>query len=102
MKRALSILAAGLLLSACGISGNLRYHPGFAAFGSLPLKIARVLTKHDPEISTMLRPIVVVRDDGELVQVLVRAGLEDRVRGPENFNAFMTELDIEFPALLFL
>jgi len=170
--RTLSIVAAGLSLSACGISGNLRYHEGFADFGSpgmgqtdrelalslgpLPLKIARALTKHDPELSTMLKglkgvrvytyeidgdpyrvmrrlesawtrlssrgwmPIATVRDDGELVSVLVRAGREDRVRGmavmvqeedevvlinligdfrPEMFNAFMTELDIDAPML---
>jgi hypothetical protein len=150
----------------------LRYHEGFADFGSpgmgqtdrefalslgpLPIKIARAITKHDPEISTMLSglkgvrvyiyeidhdanrvtrrlesawtrlssrgwiPIVMVRDDGELASVLVRAGRDDRVRGmavmvqeedevvlinligdfrPEMFNAFMTELDIDAPML---
>src|SRR3970282_2734906 len=62
--RTLSIVAAGLALSACGISRDLRYHEGFADFGSpgmgqtdrelalslgpLPLKIARALTRHAP------------------------------------------------------
>jgi hypothetical protein len=67
-------------------------------------------------------PVATVRDDGELVSVLVRSGREDRVRGmavmvhdqsevvlinligdfrPEMFNAFMAELDIDAPLLAF-
>jgi Domain of unknown function (DUF4252) len=64
-------------LPGCGILGNLRGNPGYAAFGSpgpadtdrelalslgpLPLTVARVVTKGDPELSPMLRNVKAVR-----------------------------------------
>jgi len=66
-----------LSLSACGVSGNLRSDPGFAAFkspgildtdrkfalslGPLPLRLARAVMDEDPEITALLRGLKAVR-----------------------------------------
>ncbi len=66
-----------LVLADCGILGNLRLNPGYAAFGSpgsedtdrdfalslgpLPLKLSRFVMRDDPEISTMLVGVRAVR-----------------------------------------
>lgn len=72
------LVAAGALamLAGCGITGNYRMNPGFANFspgirdtdrefalslGTLPLKIAKALTKDDPELSVILQDIKAVR-----------------------------------------
>jgi hypothetical protein len=65
------------LLGSCGITGNFRADPGFAAFhtpghaqthrefalslGPLPLMLARTITRGDPELRTMLDGLKAVR-----------------------------------------
>jgi hypothetical protein len=76
-SRVFVLLAASLLLSACGITGNFRNDPGYAAFGSpgflvtdrelalslgpLPLRVARWLLDDDPEIGPLLKQLRAVR-----------------------------------------
>jgi hypothetical protein len=71
---ALSLVA---LLGGCGITGNFRADPGFAAFhspgyaethrqfalslGPLPLMLARKITSGDPELAAMLDGVKAVR-----------------------------------------
>src|SRR5690606_36110605 len=80
MRRALSIAAvaaAVAVLGACGVTGNLRFHPGYADLGSpgrrdtdrelglsigpLPLRFARMFFADDPELAAILRDIRAVR-----------------------------------------
>lgn len=85
-------------LAGCGLTGNLRMNPGFASFspglpdtdrefalslGILPLKIAKAVTKDDPEIAALLGDLKAVRVyiydvDGDPKRV--REGIE-RTRG---------------------
>ncbi len=71
------VCAACVPLADCGILGDLRFNPGYASFGSpgsrdtdrdfalslgpLPLKLARVVMKHDPEMASMLVGVKAVR-----------------------------------------
>jgi hypothetical protein len=64
-----------LLLAGCGISGNFRHDPGYAAFaapraldrefgislGPLPLRIARLVLDDDAEIGPILKELRAVR-----------------------------------------
>jgi uncharacterized protein DUF4252 len=75
--RALAAGAVAVLLTGCGITGNFRNDPGYAAFGSpgplatdrelrislgpLPLKIAKVFLDDDAELSPMLEDLRAVR-----------------------------------------
>lgn len=70
-------LIATLLLAGCGITGNFRHDPGYAAFdapgvlaadrefaislGPLPLKLARFMLDDDPEIGPILKDLRAVR-----------------------------------------
>jgi hypothetical protein len=169
--RTLSILSVCLILGACGISGNLRGDPGYAAFespgmrdtdrsfalslGPLPLKLARTFMDEDDEDAARIlkhldavriyiyevdgnpdrvmdrmqttrdrlvakgwEPAIATREDGGLVNVMVKMGGEQAIRGmvvmsldgnelvlvnligeirPEMFNSYMTELDVDTP-----
>ncbi len=73
----LIVVATISALSGCGISGNLRNDPGFAAFkaprmrdtnrefalslGPLPLNLARKFMGDDPDITALLRGLKAVR-----------------------------------------
>ncbi len=73
----LGLLGTAALLADCGILGNLRSNPGYAAFGSpggrdtdrhvavslgpLPLKLARLVTRSDPELAAALKGVKAVR-----------------------------------------
>lgn len=95
--RMLALIAGGfsLLLMGCGITGNFRNDPGYAAFGSpgpldterefgisvgpLPLTIARWALKDDPDIGPLVENLRAVRvytyevtDDAEAVANRVR------------------------------
>jgi hypothetical protein len=75
--RRMGVIAAFLLLADCTILGDLRLDPGYAAFGSpgsrdtdrhlalslgpLPLKIARFVTREDPNVSSLLSGVSAVR-----------------------------------------
>lgn len=80
MSRGLVLLATGasvLALGACGVTGNLRFNPGFAELGSpgigdtnrefalslgpLPIMLARTIMAGDPEISGLLKGVRGVR-----------------------------------------
>jgi Domain of unknown function (DUF4252) len=72
---ALSLLAAAT--SACGITGNFRHDPGYAAFdspgirdtdrefalslGPVPLSLARLFVHDDPDLAPLLRDLRAVR-----------------------------------------
>lgn len=94
--RALVAGGLALLLAGCGITGNFRNDPGYAAFGSpgplatdrelgisvgpLPLKLARWVLDDDPELEPLLQNLRAVRvysyevtDDAEAVASRVRA-----------------------------
>jgi hypothetical protein len=74
--RVLGLVAVCALLSNC-VFGGLRANPGYASFGSpgfrdtdrelaislgpLPIKLARLITRGDPEIEPMLRGLKAVR-----------------------------------------
>jgi hypothetical protein len=71
------LTAAGLLLSACGITGNFRNDPGYASFGSpgflatdrefamslgpWPLKVASWFLDDDPDVGRLLKELRAVR-----------------------------------------
>jgi hypothetical protein len=78
--RAFALLVAGglaSLLAGCGITGNFRHDPGYAAFGSpgpsdtdrkfgvsvgpLPLQIAKWVLKDDPDIGPLIEDLRAVR-----------------------------------------
>jgi Domain of unknown function (DUF4252) len=75
--RALAAGAVAVLLTGCGITGNFRNDPGYAAFGSpgplatdrelrlslgpLPLKLAKFIFDDDAELSPMLENLRAVR-----------------------------------------
>jgi hypothetical protein len=77
------------LLAGCGITGNFRNDPGYAAFGSpgpldtdrefgisvgpLPLKIAKWVLKDEPEIGPLIQDLRAVR----VYNYEVRADAED-------------------------
>ena len=79
MRAFASLVTAGLasLLAGCGITGNFRNDPGYAAFGSpgpldtdrefgisvgpLPLSIAKWALKDDPDIGPLIQDLRAVR-----------------------------------------
>ncbi len=77
LKRILLTAAAISVLSACGISGNLRGEPGYAEFespglrntdlqfalslGPVPLRFARKFVDDDPEASAILDQLSAIR-----------------------------------------
>ena len=172
LRLTLTIATLAVLLTGCGITGNYRHDPGYAAFdspglwdtdrefglslGALPLGFARFVFDDDPEFGPMLRelravrvytydvkhdahdvaqrleamhsdlvangwmPIVYVREDDELVSVLLQPakhgrggnrGLAVIVQDPsevvlvnlignvrlDQFSEYMVDLDVEMP-----
>jgi hypothetical protein len=90
--KVLGLVALCALLANC-VFGGLRANPGYAAFGSpglrdtdrefalslgpLPMKVARMVTRGDPEMATMLQGVKAVRVriydvDGDAVRVQQR------------------------------
>jgi Domain of unknown function (DUF4252) len=73
----IALLPPCLLAAGCGISGNLRQNPGYASFGTpnssdvdrefafsfgpVPLKLARMVNKDDPELTALLKGVRAVR-----------------------------------------
>lgn len=91
--RPAGVVVACVLLADCGILGDLRLNPGYAAFGSpglrdtnrdfalslgpVPIKLARLVMHGDAEMSSMLEGVKAVRVytyevDGDVERVLVR------------------------------
>lgn len=173
MGRLICAAALSALLTGCGITGNFRNDPGYAAFGSLqrlestsgfslslgplPLKLAGwVVDRHEPELRPLLddlrgvrvytfelaRPVdglvdaieklktdllaegwvsvITVREDAEVLSVLLRPGERGGNRGltviaqePDEvvlvnlignvrldlFAGYMAELDVETPRI---
>ena len=169
----IGVIAVCAAVTHCGVLGNLHGNPGYAAFGSpgiddtnrelaislgaLPLRLARFVTRDDPEIAPLLRDlqavrvyiyevdgdlervhtrmegvrerlirtgwnqVVAVREDGELVNALVKLDEHGTLRGmavvvqdgedlvlvnligkirPESFSALMAGLDIDVPQVM--
>ncbi len=98
LTRVLVSVATISVLSACGVSGNLRNDPGFAAFespgihdsdrefalslGPLPLRLARAVMDDDPDAAAMLRQLRAVR-----IYVYEIDGDAERVREKLESNA---------------
>ena len=77
LARIVAAALAGLLFSGCGITGNFRNDPGYAAFdtlgpvtedrelgislGPLPLAVARLVLNDEPEIEPILKELRAVR-----------------------------------------
>lgn len=75
--RTVTAVLAALLLAGCGISGNFRHDPGYAAFGPpgplsgeeefgvslgpLPLTLARLFLDDEPEVASILKELRAVR-----------------------------------------
>jgi hypothetical protein len=75
--RALCVSLVASSIAACGVTGNFRMDPGYARFespgprdaertfglslGPLPLRIARLITSGDPELSQLLKGLKGVR-----------------------------------------
>lgn len=98
--RSALVLAASLLLAACGITGNFRNDPGYADFGAkgmdthrevglslgpLPLGMARMFLDDDEDIGPLLKDLRAARvyvytvDDPERVAERVAATQSDLV-----------------------
>ena len=92
-----ALLLMASLLSACGITGNLRGNPGYANFdspglmitdrttaisvGPLPIRLARAFVDDDPETRAILRDLKAVR-----VYVYDVEQYPDRIRQRLNNN----------------
>lgn len=77
LARTVAAALAALLIAGCGITGNFRHDPGYAAFGEpgslaedrefglslgpLPLAFARLVIDDDPEIEPFLKDLRAVR-----------------------------------------
>ena len=77
LARTVAAALAALLIAGCGITGNFRHDPGYAAFGEtgplaedrelgislgpLPLAFARLVVDDDPEIGPILKDLRAVR-----------------------------------------
>ena len=101
LARIVGVSALCLVLADCGILGDLRLNPGYAAFGSpgvgdtdrdfalslgpVPLKVVRLATRNDPEMAALLRDLKAVRVytyevDGDVDRVLERVnGIRERL-----------------------
>ena len=77
LARTVAAALAALLIAGCGITGNFRHDPGYAAFGEpgplaedrelgislgpLPLAFARLVLDDDPEVGPILKDLRAVR-----------------------------------------
>jgi hypothetical protein len=77
LARTVTAALAALLLAGCGITGNFRHDPGYAAFGEpgslaedrefalslgpLPLAFARLVLDDEPEVEPILQELKAVR-----------------------------------------
>ena len=77
LARTIAAALAALLIAGCGITGNFRHDPGYAAFGEpgplaedrelglslgpLPLAFARLVVDDDPEMGPILKDLRAVR-----------------------------------------